>query len=157
MGTRADFYVGRGEKAEWLGSVAWDGYPARAFKRGVQDAGGIPIWVTSCKTEETYRAAVAKLLGSRDDSTRPEQGWPWPWETSSTTDYAYAFIQGRKGNPQGTVYTSNFGSGWYNAARRNTPDKRHNPATFPDMSKAPQREKFGPHSGIVVVKARYAM
>jgi hypothetical protein len=27
MGTRADFYIGRGTEAEWLGSVAWDGYP----------------------------------------------------------------------------------------------------------------------------------
>ncbi len=27
MGTRADFYVGLGEQAEWLGSVAWDGNP----------------------------------------------------------------------------------------------------------------------------------
>jgi len=26
MGTRADFYVGMGKDAEWLGSVAWDGY-----------------------------------------------------------------------------------------------------------------------------------
>ena len=25
MGTRADFYVGVGKKAEWLGNVAWDG------------------------------------------------------------------------------------------------------------------------------------
>ena len=32
MGTRADFYVGRGESAEWLGSVAWDGNP-----RGIDD------------------------------------------------------------------------------------------------------------------------
>jgi hypothetical protein len=28
MGTRADFYVGRGKDAEWLGSVAFDGYPS---------------------------------------------------------------------------------------------------------------------------------
>lgn len=27
MGTRADFYVGRGKDAEWIGSVAFDGYP----------------------------------------------------------------------------------------------------------------------------------
>lgn len=27
MGTRADFYVGRGPDAEWIGSTAWDGYP----------------------------------------------------------------------------------------------------------------------------------
>ena len=26
MGTRADFYLGEGSAAEWLGSVAWDGY-----------------------------------------------------------------------------------------------------------------------------------
>jgi hypothetical protein len=30
MGTRADFYVGRGETAEWLGSIAWDGNPGGA-------------------------------------------------------------------------------------------------------------------------------
>lgn len=27
MGTRADFYVGRGTEAEWIGSIALDGYP----------------------------------------------------------------------------------------------------------------------------------
>ena len=27
MGTRADFYVGRGDAAEWIGSIAYDGYP----------------------------------------------------------------------------------------------------------------------------------
>ena len=26
MGTRADFYIGSGKDAEWLGSVAFDGY-----------------------------------------------------------------------------------------------------------------------------------
>ena len=26
MGSRADFYIGEGTEAEWLGSVAWDGY-----------------------------------------------------------------------------------------------------------------------------------
>ena len=28
MGTRADLYIGRGTDAEWIGSVAWDGYPS---------------------------------------------------------------------------------------------------------------------------------
>ena len=27
MGTRADFYIGKGTDAEWLGSIAWNGYP----------------------------------------------------------------------------------------------------------------------------------
>jgi hypothetical protein len=41
MGTRADFYVGRGGQAEWLGSIAWDGYPS-----------GIDKWVFSVSTEQ---------------------------------------------------------------------------------------------------------
>ena len=33
MDERADFYVGRGEDAEWLGSITWNGYPkALAFE-----------------------------------------------------------------------------------------------------------------------------
>jgi len=82
MGTRADFYVGRGPAAEWVGSVAYDGdpdnYPA----------------IMALTTEETYRAAVLKELSSRDDATLPAQGWPWPWEDSSTSDYAIAFDAG---------------------------------------------------------------
>jgi hypothetical protein len=151
MGTRADFYVGRGPNAEWLGSIAWDGYPQRWLKRGMRNDAGVPLAISNAKTEVEYREAVKHFLARRDDKTLPAQGWPWPWETSSTTDYAYAFIQGRKGNPKGTVYTSCFGSAWYNAQRRNAPDKRHHPATFPDMSKAPQREKFGAHSGVMVI------
>jgi hypothetical protein len=27
MGTRADFYIGCGRDSEWIGSIAWDGYP----------------------------------------------------------------------------------------------------------------------------------
>jgi hypothetical protein len=34
MGTRADFYVGRGETAEYLGSIAWDGYPDGLMRVG---------------------------------------------------------------------------------------------------------------------------
>lgn len=81
MGTRADFYVGRGKTAVWLGSVAWDGYEV---------GNEIPF----AKTEIDYRAAVEKLLAERDDATLPVDGWPWPWKNSSLTDYAYAFDDG---------------------------------------------------------------
>lgn len=33
MGTRADFYVGKGPNAEWLGSTAMDGYPEGIFHK----------------------------------------------------------------------------------------------------------------------------
>ena len=85
MGTRADFYIGTGETAEWIGSVAWDGYEWDEDK-------DCPLM--TAKTEEEYRAAVAEIAKERDDWTAPEQGWPWPWKDSGTTDYAYYFENG---------------------------------------------------------------
>lgn len=100
MGTRADFYVGRGKKAEWLGSIAWDGNPDGLRKRdGINLLGAV--------TEEDYRKAVREFIGPRDDGTAPVEGWPWPWEDSNTTDYTYAWDQG--------VWMSHFGSAWRDA------------------------------------------
>lgn len=95
MGTRADFYMGRGETAEWLGSITWDGYPP-----GIDDA----VFVVA--SEDEYRTAVATFLASRRDATLPTEPWPWPWENSQTTDYAYAFDSDR-------VYASSFGHAWF--------------------------------------------
>ena len=78
MGTRADYYVGKNEKAEWIGSVAWDG---DEVDRSIRAA----------KTEGQYRAAVQRFLESRDDATFPKDGWPWPWEDSGTSDCAFTF------------------------------------------------------------------
>ncbi len=83
MGTRADFWLGRGEKAEWLGSIAWDGHPENFLD------------LAKTKTPEAFRVAVATLLGERDDGTVPADGWPWPWTDSHLTDYSYAFDVGR--------------------------------------------------------------
>lgn len=95
MGTRADLYVGRGEQAEWLGSITWDGYPD-----------GIATAVFEATTENAYREAVAAFFAERNDVTLPTEFWPWPWETSVLTDYAYAF-------DGGTVYASSFGNPWF--------------------------------------------
>jgi hypothetical protein len=137
MGTRADFYIGRGEGAEWLGSIAWDGYPD-----------GIDKQVLGCQSPEAFRHAVASFLADRKDKTLPSDGWPWPWETSSTTDYAYAFDDG--------VHASCFGGAWFDPTVKRTDDEEDDEsgekAVFPDMSKAKQREKFGAHSGIMVIQ-----
>jgi hypothetical protein len=136
MGTRADFYVGRGQNAEWLGSIAWDGYPDAIDKQ-----------VLGCQSQEAFRHAVNDFLKPRRDKTFPVDGWPWPWETSSMTDFAYAF-------DDGIVYASCFGGQWFECT---TPDAEApeydvttTKAIFPDMSKAKQREKFGEHSGIMI-------
>lgn len=97
MGTRADFYIGTGDKAEWLGSLGFDGYRIDEMKE--KHAAGSPdnaaCWqIKSANTEADYRAAVEKLLSLNDDATLPKQGWPWPWDDSHTTDYAYSFVDG---------------------------------------------------------------
>lgn len=133
MGTRADFYIGRGEKAEWIGSIAYDGYPE-----------GIQPELIAAKDADIFRKEVSRFLQDRADKTLPTDGWPWPWHTSKTTDYAYAFDKGR-------VFVSRFGSPWYNAVTRNGPDSRRRDAVFPNMAKAKQRVKFGPHSGVMLI------
>lgn len=134
MGTRADFYVGRGESAEWLGSIGWDGYPD-----------GIPPYVLACKDADAFRKQVRKFLKSRDDASFPKDGWPWPWDNSRTTDYAYAFDKGH-------VRASCFGYAWFNP-RRPQRDRTEGEkvAVFPDMSKGKRRQIFGKHSGVIVV------
>ncbi len=84
MGTRADFWLGHGPEAEWLGSVAWDGCEF--------DDPASPVMTAT--TEDDFRGAVKAHVETREDFTAPRVGWPWPWKTSGTTDYAYVFDRG---------------------------------------------------------------
>lgn len=93
MGTRADFYIGTGKSAEWLGSIAYDGYCIDEAEQ--ERTGDAVCWaIKTSTTPEAFRESVAKLLAMRDDATTPDQGWPWPWTDSNTTDYVYAFVDG---------------------------------------------------------------
>lgn len=135
MGTRADFYVGRGEIAEWLGSIAWDGYPS-----------GIDLELLGSATDGEFRERLKKFFQGREDVTLPEAGWPWPWDDSQTTDYAYAF-------DQGGVHASAFGSSWFDPKQPEPEDLKTKEAVFPDMKKV-QNVTFGKRSGVVVVQRR---
>lgn len=122
MGTHADFYVGRGKDAEWLGSVSNDGYPD----------GLLDLFIHGSGTEEAWRQCVSDEIGGRTDATRPEEGWPWPWDDSGTTDYAYAFDGGK-------VWGSNFGHRWFaidlNDRDLGEPDVVLGSVAFPDMGR----------------------
>lgn len=133
MGTRADFYVGRGEKAEWVGSIAWDGYPEGIDKR-----------VLHASTEKGYRGAVATMLLDGASGTTPDMGWPWPWDDSRTTDYAYLFHEGQ-------TLVSRYGREACSLAEHDDPDAHDRPKTevFPDMS-AIAKPTLGPRSGLFV-------
>lgn len=129
MGTRADFYVGRGAEAEWLGSIAWDGYPD-----------GIGTTVLGATTEAQYREAVSAFL-AREDGTTPDMGWPWPWDDSNTTDYAYAFDADR-------VWACGFGSGWFRPFVDDEPeDSGHQ--EFPNMTER-KAVTYGKRSGVMI-------
>ncbi len=130
MGTRADFYVGRGEGAEWIGSIAWDGYP-----------GGFEPELFVADDEGTWRHRVAKMIAGREDGTKPEDGWPWPWNDSGTTDYAYAFDGGK-------VYATT-GSAWWPALGER-PEREDGRVLFPDMS-GRKAVTLGRRSGLIIL------
>lgn len=149
MGTRADFYIGRGKKAKWIGSIAWDGYPAGLMPGSttVTDKKDIPKTpVLAAKTGKDFRKAVTELLKSREDGTFPEQGWPWPWENSDTTDYAYAFDDGQ-------VWGTCFGHGWWRADRPEPEDHDKAPKggiEWPTFGRQKMAVPGGPRSGLMV-------
>ena len=138
MGTRADFYVGRGKDAKWLGSIAWDGYPE-----------GIDREVLNATTDDAFGAAVNNFLAKRKDATWPEHGWPWPWENSNTTDYAYAFDGGH------VWFTGH--DGWRDARQPVPNAEAYQNASpplfeFPDMSQQ-KNVTYGKRSGLLVFSA----
>lgn len=141
--TRADFYVGRGKNAEYLGSIPSDGYPEPPGIASTPEG----VAILNATTEEVFRAAVLLLLSKRKDaSLRDRDGWPWPWTTSSGTDFAYAFDDGQ-------VWASCFGHGWWRATTGPEPESSgegEKVAVFPDMAPI-QRVTFGKRSGAIVM------
>jgi hypothetical protein len=137
MGTRADFYIGKGKNAEWLGSIAWDGYPS-----GIEDD------ILSCTDKINYERLVNDFLSNREDSTFPKDGWPWPWNDSNTTDYAYAFFDDK-------VWGNCFGKGWFEVTKEPDDeneywDRPSQFSEFPDM-KSIQKVRLDKGSGLIIV------
>jgi hypothetical protein len=153
MGTRADFYVGIGKKAKWIGSVAWDGQPSGLVPDSQQtvetDLRKIPV--LTAKTEKQFREAVKNLLKGRDDGTTPRMGWPWPWKNSQSTDYAYCFVEKFNGCNENMVVAVRWGKGFWRAtAQEPTPENLAYSLEWPDMSKK-QKVTYGPRSGTIII------
>jgi hypothetical protein len=103
MSTRGDFYIGRGENAKWIGSIAFDAYPSGIRICTGKDGRGIPQFKSFSKgkhlfdaaTVEEYCERLDEFFANRADATRPSDGWPWPWNDSSRTAFSYTFEDGR--------------------------------------------------------------
>lgn len=88
MGTRALFFIGHPSDLvarEWLGSIAWDGYP--------ED--GIGDYLLEADSEESFRAVVGKIEEDREDFSDPAvHAFPWT-DDLYLTDYTYAWFGGK--------------------------------------------------------------
>jgi hypothetical protein len=155
MGTRADFYIGRGKNAQWLGSTAWDGYPDGIVLTGAKLEYGhehseFPEGqhLFDSVTEPEFKARLDQYFQNRSDVTLPEQGWPWPWKNSNTTDFAYAFDDGK-------VYGTCFGHGWW-LASNGPPDDDDRVAKdieWPELSTDNAAPAGSTRSGVMVITA----
>ncbi len=82
MGTRADFYIDRDEKLEWIGSIYKDGAPCN-----------IPTDILIQVNPVMFEELTVEFLESQDSVIRKNgDAWPWPWEDSRMTDYSYIFM-----------------------------------------------------------------
>ncbi len=93
MSSYTDFYLGRGEDADWIGSLQGECYPDNFLAvtplRGALTATG----------ENTFRAAVAEAFGIWEDERlgrayHRDLGWPWPWYSSHNSSWIIAFDPG---------------------------------------------------------------
>ncbi|WP_020663107.1 hypothetical protein [Amycolatopsis benzoatilytica] len=90
MSSYTDFYLGRGEHAEWIGSLRGECCPDNFLAVP-------PLRLALTATDEdTVRAAVADALVVWEDERlgqgyRPELGWPWPWYSSHSSSWIIAF------------------------------------------------------------------
>ena len=145
MGTRSDYYIGKGKDAEWLGSLAFDGYP---------DGNAEPL--SGITTEAEYRAKVAEIFAAeKDQATLPDMGWPWPWDDSRTTDYAYTFADGKALVSDGEVWADHKAM----IAAYSDEDEAQalwdagEPAEFPTHGGRAQSVTFGHRSGALFFTA----
>jgi hypothetical protein len=137
MGTRADFYLGKGLNSEWLGSIAWDGFPNNISRS-----------LLKSNTLKKYEERLKKFFDNRDDVTLPKDGWPWPWNDSLTTDYSYAFYDDK-------VWCSCFGYFWFDPLGEypdedNYPDLwKNKTCIFPNMN-GQKNVTRGKRSGLIL-------
>lgn len=114
MSTRADFYLGRGRKSVYLGSVGHDaGYPE------------LQHYFEGVKTPEAFRAALKNVFADFGEISA-DYGWPWAWKTSDTTDTVICLHDGR-------VWHKHWSRRWAPLDRPNRPSRAR--CRFPDMTR----------------------
>jgi hypothetical protein len=95
----ADFYLGTGPDARWLGTLAEIGGPDQVSRLDMRASHCPTTGVLSARDPDTYETAVAALLDHHRDTEAgfvaapglgEDLGWPW-LEATSAEWFAYAF------------------------------------------------------------------
>jgi len=94
MHTRADFYIGRGPAARWLGSLAAGGAPGNMSRGALLSS-----------SAEAFECEITALLRRKGRCAAEGYVWSWPWSSSLNTTYTYAF-------EKGAVFVASFGEPW---------------------------------------------
>jgi len=100
--TKADFYIGNGIAANWIGSIHSDGYP-----------NGIPIQILICGNPTLFEEEVIEFIHKVDGVVKTDgDKWPWLWPDSRMTDYSYMFLLDHS-----KVFASYFGRNLFDPIR----------------------------------------
>jgi len=86
MNIDADFYIGKGKEAEWLGSVSSNGDINTIARSSFGQQ------FLECHTPELFKHFVSNYLHQYRNSVLASQCWPWLWGDSGTTDRSYWFF-----------------------------------------------------------------
>lgn len=120
MGTRAAFFIGDArdlENREFLGTVAWDGYPD-----------GDCSTLAKATSPEEFKQLLKELDAARakdsngSDFAGPEGGFPSPWtDDLFLTDFVYCFFNE-------ATHFSCFGRDWVKLGEERYHDKPKDPS-----------------------------
>lgn len=122
MGTRCDFYRGRGEAACYLGSIGHDAF----VEEMAEYFAGVTTW-------EAFEAVLARVFADYGEIPAAN-GWPWPWRDSHTTDTVVAFDEGQ-------VWTEHHSGFWSPLADYDVPTPVR--CVHPDMVQAEEATPSG--------------
>lgn len=84
--SNADFYIGLGHEAKYLGSLEFDASPAE-----MDDMGLFGPATDGDFTEDTFREIVESCA---EEPNAFHATWPWSYPDSSGTDLVFAFVRG---------------------------------------------------------------
>ncbi|MDT8916051.1 hypothetical protein [Amycolatopsis sp. PS_44_ISF1] len=137
----ADFAIGLGENATWIGSLQGECYPSSFLS--------VPsLWLALTTIDENiFRAAVSDTLDGwrsqhHEQGHHQDPGWPWPWYTSHNSSWIITFDP----EAEAVFVTVGGGVGWHRIAPHHSQFPEENDSLGPPDIVAWLRDPAAPPS-----------